>query len=334
MRRFFLAVLILASVVLALTIIPHLTDAGVPITKYLPPHNHSSSATGGPVNHASLSSAGTKTHGAIDSFITSKGQNSGIASLNASGQLVQDLSYYVDLTTDVTGTLPLGNIPDTLIGKRADNIDGYHASQTPGANTVPVLNNFGNLDLPNSGKLDIGNLYPGNVGVEIGNASGTASTVYIDLHTTGSALDYDTRLIFTGGGGAPGGGTMNIQSGNLQSNGSTIWHAGNDGAGSGLDADKWRGLAIVRGIVNADGTIFTGSGFTVNKTGTGVYVITYSTSFSVQPSVVALCRAPSGNARYIHAINSISASSVTIYTFSAPTTPSDVPFDFIAIGLM
>ena len=48
---------------------------------------------------------------------------------------------------------------------------------------------------------------------------------YIDFHATdGSSIDYTNRL---------DAGT----SGNITLNGYKIWHAGNDGAGSGLDAD-------------------------------------------------------------------------------------------------
>jgi hypothetical protein len=46
-------------------------------------------------------------------------------------------------------------------------------------------------------------------------------------------------------------------------------------------------LRIVRGTVNSDGTIASGSGFTVNHTGTGVYAVTFTTAFTDTPAVTA-----------------------------------------------
>lgn len=48
------------------------------------------------------------------------------------------------------------------------------------------------------------------------------------------------------------------------------------------------GPRIVRGVVNGDGSIASGSGFTVTKNGTGLYTITYATQFSQKPAVAML----------------------------------------------
>lgn len=43
--------------------------------------------------------------------------------------------------------------------------------------------------------------------------------------------------------------------------------------------------AIIRGTVNADGTIFNGSGFSVARTAAGQYTITWSVAFATQPVI-------------------------------------------------
>ena len=51
---------------------------------------------------------------------------------------------------------------------------------------------------------------------------------------------YDVQFIVSGGG-SNGGGTLRINSGDLTVNGNTVWHAGNDGASSQLDARYLQG---------------------------------------------------------------------------------------------
>jgi len=46
-------------------------------------------------------------------------------------------------------------------------------------------------------------------------------------------------------------------------------------------------LRIVRGTVNADGSVVSGAGFTVSKAGTGLYTITFTTAFQDTPAVTA-----------------------------------------------
>ena len=43
-------------------------------------------------------------------------------------------------------------------------------------------------------------------------------------------------MIVSGGNGTDGNGTLRFNAGDLTANGNTIWHAGNDGASSQLDA--------------------------------------------------------------------------------------------------
>lgn len=98
-------------------------------------------------------------------------------------------------------------------------------------------------------------------GIELGRTDGIASTPYIDFHSTATAVDYNVRLIVNGGSGASGDGTLNIITGTngLQNSGYTVWHAGNDGIGSGLDADLLDGQqgSYYLDIGNATGNLST-----------------------------------------------------------------------------
>jgi hypothetical protein len=103
-----------------------------------------------------------------------------------------------------------------------------------------------------------------NGGVEVGRTDGTTGTPYIDFHT-GANVDYDARIIASGSATATGTGTgsINVIAGNVTINANKVWHAGSDGAGSGLDADTVDGkhasdfstLKIATGTYTGDGTI-------------------------------------------------------------------------------
>ena len=99
-----------------------------------------------------------------------------------------------------------------------------------------------------------------NGGIEIGRTDGTASTPLIDFHSTATVVDYNVRLIASGGT-TVGDGTLNIITGSnqLKNNENVIWHAGNGGAGSGLDADLLDGQqgSYYLDIGNATGSLNT-----------------------------------------------------------------------------
>lgn len=118
--------------------------------------------------------------------------------------------------------------------------------------------------------VDIGSSPNGSI--ELGKRDGNASTPFIDFHSGATVVDYDARIIASGGTGSSGGGSINIVSANVTINSNKIWHAGNDGAGSGLDADTVDGqhasafalastaAKIVIGSYTGDGT----TGRTIN----------------------------------------------------------------------
>jgi hypothetical protein len=66
--------------------------------------------------------------------------------------------------------------------------------------------------------------------------TGVSSTPTLDFRSSGSAGDYDVRLIVSGGSGTNGQGTLRINANSLTVNGNTVWHEGNDGSASTLDA--------------------------------------------------------------------------------------------------
>jgi hypothetical protein len=81
---------------------------------------------------------------------------------------------------------------------------------TPAGGTLAVT---GALDT--SLGLNVGATTNANHGIELGYTGGSASTPYIDLHSGATAVDYDVRLIASGGSGASGGGTLSITAANV-----------------------------------------------------------------------------------------------------------------------
>jgi hypothetical protein len=89
--------------------------------------------------------------------------------------------------------------------------------------------------------------------------TGVSSTPTLDFRSSGSAGDYDVRLIVSGGSGTNGQGTLRINANSLTVNGNTVWHEGNDGAASTLDARYLQGAepattATLNTIVKRDGS--------------------------------------------------------------------------------
>ena len=116
-------------------------------------------------------------------------------------------------------------------------VDGFHASQTPGVNEIPTIDASGNITLAGAinkadtlkadGQYRTASVTPGVNQIPVLNASSVMALPTAD-HTIG---------------------------------GNTIWHAGNDGASSGLDADKLDGKHWVQ-VLN--GSVSIGSGAAVS----------------------------------------------------------------------
>lgn len=85
----------------------------------------------------------------------------------------------------------------------------------------------------------------------------------------------------------------------------------------------------VAGTVAADGTISTGTGFTIAKGVSGLYTITFAAPFSVTPAVVVTPIIASGGNRTV-SIRNNSASSVDVVTGSDAGVGVDQAFGFLA----
>ncbi|MCC6026763.1 MAG: hypothetical protein LM575_07325 [Caldimicrobium sp.] len=78
---------------------------------------------------------------------------------NYTGNLDNQVQHDLDLANenfDILAQAFVNNDPTTGKVKNADTVDGFHASQTPQANTIPVANSSGKLDqgwLPLIGSL-------------------------------------------------------------------------------------------------------------------------------------------------------------------------------------
>ena len=106
---------------------------------------------------------------------------------------------------------------------------------------------FGLTDNPVGAKLQIGK---GNV----------TTTPSIDFRSSGLAANYDVQFFISGGNATNGQGTLRINAADFTFNGNTIWHAGNDGASSQLDAHYVDGYTQNSSNVNNTLVRRTGSG--------------------------------------------------------------------------
>ena len=91
-------------------------------------------------------------------------------------------------------------------------------------------------------------------------------------------------------------------------------------------------LKIIRGIVNANGSIAEGTGFTVSGT-TTPYTITFTTAFSDVPSVVATVDSTAAGSEDTFAtVEAAAAGSVDILIYDISAGADADKFHFIAIG--
>lgn len=92
-------------------------------------------------------------------------------------------------------------------------------------------------------------------------------------------------------------------------------------------------LRIVRGTVNSAGGAIAGEGFTSVRAGAGDYTITFSTPFTVRPTVTATCEWVSGQTARMATTDVVTASTMNIViVLPASNTLADAEFNFIAIG--
>ena len=189
-------------------------DTGNKFTLYIPDF-HCNSGVGGNINNG-----GTYTIYSND------------GATNNIGSIVVDSSNGVQEKTHTTGeiySLVTGTI--SFVGNNTNaNIRVF--GPNPGTKwTVTSSNPI------SSGSSTIIGLRDNASGakLQIGKAA-VSTTPTLDFRSSGQAPDYDVQMIVSGGNGSNGNGTLRFNAGDLTANGNTIWHAGNDGASSQLDA--------------------------------------------------------------------------------------------------
>lgn len=101
------------------------------------------------------------------------------------------------------------------------------------------------------------------------------------------------------------------------------------------DDGSWQTIASaptqITGSISSTGGINAGTGFTVNKTGTGTYVITFTTPFASTPTILTTAMDSGSAAPNNASLSSPAATGFTaILRISGASTLADASFDFVA----
>ena len=259
----------------------YVNDTGNKYTFYIPDF-HCRTGTGGNINPG-----GTYT------IYSDVGATNNIGSIvvDSGGTGVQELTHTTgEIYSLVTGTV-------AFVGSNS-NANVYVFGPNPGTKwTVSSSNKVSSGSTTIIGLRDDAN----GAKLQIGKAA-TSTTPTIDFRSSGQAPVYDVQMIVSGGNSSNGNGTLRINAGDLTINGNTIWHSGNDGSSSQLDAHYLDGytqttsasantiarrdgsghltvndLYADQGIFSNNGTgtlsLADGNGITIGKAATNVAVI-------------------------------------------------------------
>ena len=141
-----------------------------------------------------------------------------------------------------TNFVPVYGIYSGALSYRTNDINllrglGGIGALTAAGGAAEVSGVYG--EISSSGGAKIGNAYgliAGSIALSGGSTATNGGGLYIYEQTSASiANKYAIRQV--------GSGNSNVLDGPLYVGGNTVWNAGNDGAGSGLDADRVQGLA-------------------------------------------------------------------------------------------
>ena len=191
----------------------YVNDTGLKYTLYIPDF-HCNSGVGGNINNN-----GTYT------IYSDVGATNNIGSIVVDANGVQELTHVTgEIYSLVTGTI-------NFVGSNT-NSNIYVFGPNPGTKwTVTSSNEV------SGGSSTVIGLRDAAAGakLQIGKAS-VSTTPTVDFRSSGQAPNYDVQMIVSGGNGSNGNGTLRFNAADLTANGNTIWHAGNDGASSQLDA--------------------------------------------------------------------------------------------------
>ena len=191
----------------------YLNDSGLKYTLYVPDF-HVSTGTGGNVNNS-----GTYT------LYSDVGATNNIGSIVVDANGVSELTHTSgEIYSLITGTI-------AFVGNNT-NANIYVVGPNPGSKWTVTSSN-----LISSGSSTVIGLRDAAAGakLQIGKAS-VSTTPTIDFRSSGQAPAYDVQFIISGGNTNNGNGTIRINTGDITVNGNTMWHAGNDGSSSQLDA--------------------------------------------------------------------------------------------------
>ena len=191
-----------------------------------------------------LSSGGTYTLYADDAAVN----NIGTITIDPGG-----ITETNDTTVDAKYTVVTGSI--TFVGAYG-NKDIRVFGPNPGSKWTVTSSNL--LTTGASQVFALSNTAEGAL-FEMGRA-GIVATPYFDVRSGGLSNDYDVRFEFSGGNASNGNGLMDIKSSSVTINSNTVWHAGNDGVNSQLDAHYVDGYTQNSSNVNNTLVRRTGSG--------------------------------------------------------------------------
>jgi len=191
----------------------YVNDSGLKYTLYIPDY-HARTGTNGNINPS-----GTYT------IYSDVGATNNIGSIVVDANGVTEATHTSgEVYTLVTGTI-------AFVGNNT-NANIYVVGPNPGTKwTVTSSNPI------SSGSTTVIGLRDAAAGakLQIGKAA-TSTTPTLDFRSSGQAPNYDVQMIVSGGNTNDGNGTLRINTGDITVNGNTVWHAGNDGSSSQLDA--------------------------------------------------------------------------------------------------
>ena len=236
----------------------YLNDSGLKYTLYIPGFHASTGANG------NINTSGTYT------IYSDVGATNNIGSIVVDANGVSELTHTSgEIYSLVTGTI-------AFVGNNT-NANIYVVGPNPGTKwTVTSSNPI------SSGSTTVIGLRDAAAGAKLQIGKGSVSTTpTVDFRSSGQAPDYDVQFYISGGNTNNGNGTLRINTGDITVNGNTVWHAGNDGSSSQLDAHYLDGFTqstaanantIARRDASGHLTVndLTGDQGTFNNTGTGV----------------------------------------------------------------